>query len=534
MADPLIRISGLDVSIDDGDTRIVRDIHLEIEEGEVLCLVGESGSGKTTLALTLLGYCRSGAEVTAGEVVVDGMSLFALSPREIRALRGRKLAYVPQDPGTALNPAMSIREQLTEHLDRGIDQDATISEVLRDVGLPADPQFLKRRPGELSGGQQQRIAIAIAVVGGPEVLVLDEPTTGLDVQSQAMVLDLVNRICKARSLTAVYVTHDMGVVAEVASRVVVMYDGTIVEDGPRDQVLYSPSHEYTRTLLDAVPDVNRPRRPGAEALTVSDAADTGQDSSEALQPILETVGINASYGDKQVLFDLSLAVQRRGCTALVGESGSGKSTLSRLLIGLHRQSYEGRVLLEGEELAQQARRRPTEQRRHLQYIFQNPYASLNPRATVENSLLRARRHFTGESRRAASREIEAQAERVGLTRQLLRRYPSELSGGQRQRVAIARGLLAEPTMLICDEITSALDVSVQAAILDLLRELIDQGLSMLFVTHDLGVVRSLADDVVVMQYGRVVEHGPTERVFTEPESEYTRLLIDLAPSLYAA
>lgn len=524
MINPLVQVSRLRVEVESTREAILKGVDLEVSQGDVLCLVGESGSGKTTLALSLLAYARHGAEFVDGSIVVDSTNLLSLSRTEIRGLRGSTVAYVPQDPGTALNPALTIGEQLTEHLPRGRNAHDRIKEVLEDVGLPTDSEFLRRRPSELSGGQQQRITIAIAIVGDPRLLVLDEPTTGLDVQNQAMVLELVARICDEHQLTAIYVTHDMAVVAQVATHVAVMYQGEIVEIGESDQVLKAPEHPYTRQLIAAVPDV---RTPGQ-------ARDRPAPEPSTPVPALEVRGLRAAYGSSEVLHGLDFTVEPGRCTALVGESGSGKSTLSRLLIGLHHQPYKGDVLFHGQIVTQSARRRSSEQHRRVQYVFQNPFASLHPRATVRRTLVRARRHFTGESKQAAVAAVEEQLKRVDLAPELIDRYPSELSGGQRQRVAIARALLAEPTLLICDEITSALDVSVQASILELLGRLVSEGLTVLFITHDLGVVRSFADDVVVMQNGHIVEHAPTEQLFTNPRSEYAKMLIEIAPSLKAA
>ncbi|WP_028924089.1 dipeptide ABC transporter ATP-binding protein [Pseudonocardia acaciae] len=575
----VVEVEGLTVVLEADGSPIVNDVSLSLEHGHAMGVVGESGSGKTTLALALLGYSRPGAKITGGRVTIDGTDLLSLSPAGLRQARRELVAYVPQDPAAALNPGLRIGTLLTEGLAGEPSEVANrVREILDTVGLPSDDAFLKRHPGQLSGGQQQRVAIAMAVAAGPRLIVLDEPTTGLDYSTQAKVLELVKRLCTSRDMAAVYVSHDLAVVGEVADQVTVMYGGRTVESGTRAQVLGSPAHPYSRALLDAVPSVRERLRlapipgrapsvgqhgPGCVfAPRCGFVVQACRESEPELVPVptgnqarcfrtsevlarpriaardggarladmagasssLRAVRLNAGYGGRQVLFDASLDLAKGECLALVGESGSGKTTLSRCLIGLH-EEVSGELRFDGEPLPLHADHRSDPARRGLQYVFQNPYGSLNPRRTVGASIEAPVRHFFGlGARETRSRAAEA-LERVELPAAIAGRYPAELSGGQRQRVAIARALVCDPEVLICDEVTSSLDVSVQAAVVELLRSLLADGLAMVFVTHNLAVVRSIADSVVVLSNGRVVEAGTADRVLTAPADDYTRSLL---------
>jgi peptide/nickel transport system ATP-binding protein len=585
------RIRGLRIELVGSGADIVDEIDLEIAAGEVLGLVGESGSGKTTIGMALLGHCRRGARFARGSVEIDGRDVTKLSGAELRRLRGGVVSYIPQDPGTALNPALRIGVQLSEILDShrpGGDAgqgDQRVREVLEEVALPSDDAFLRRYPHQLSGGQQQRVAIAMAFANRPRVIVCDEPTTGLDVTTQARVLETVRDLCRTHTVAALYVSHDLAVVAELADRVAVMYAGRIVESGPRAQLFAAPRHPYTRLLLRAVPDLEGKRGavgiagraplPGArptgcffhprcpladdrsrsefppvtevgsghrvrcfhadEALAaIPTAAQVRAGHGEDAEAVLAVRNLDARHGDRHTLFDVSLEVRRNECLALVGESGSGKTTLARCVAGLHKD-YTGEVRLRGELLPQAARKRSTQARQEIQYVFQNPYASLNPRRTVGQTIARQLQLFFPESRAATAKRVAECLERVALSAEAANRFPDELSGGERQRVAIARALAAKPSLLVCDEITSALDVSVQAAIVALLDELrSEMGLSLLFITHDLALIRTLADRVVVMTEGRVVEQGPVEDIFTAPSAPYTRQLLANTPSIDVA
>jgi peptide/nickel transport system ATP-binding protein len=585
-----LSIRSLRIDVVDTGHDIVDEVDLEIAAGEVLGLVGESGSGKTTVGLAVLGHARRGVRIASGTIEIGGRSVLDRSPRELRRLRGGQVSYVPQDPSTSLNPALRIRTQILEVLEHhgfgttAADREARVLQVMEEVALPNTPDFLRRYPHQLSGGQQQRIGLAMAFACRPSVIVLDEPTTGLDVSTQAHVLTTVRDLCRAHGVAALYVTHDLAVVANLADRVAVMYAGRIVEQGTTRTIFESPQHPYTRHLTAAAPDISgteavvglagRAPAPGKRPVGCSFAPRCELATDECREsfppvtspahahqvrcfhagglahlqrpapvtllrqgrdevPALSIRHVDAAYTGHRVVHDVSFDVARGECVALVGESGSGKTTLSRSVGGLHRE-WTGEILLNGEAMARSARNRPTAQRLSIQYVFQNPYSSLHPRRTVGDSVARPLR-VAGVSAAEATKAVHEMLERVSLTAAYAGRYPDQLSGGERQRVAIARALVSRPSVLVCDEVTSALDVLVQAAVVELLVGLQhDLGLSMLFVTHNLPLVRSLAQQVVVLADGRVVESGPTERVLGEPEQDYTRRLLADTPSISAA
>ena len=592
-----------------GQVDVLSGVSFSVAAGEILGLVGESGSGKTTLATALLAHARSGARIVQGRVEVAGQPLLELQGEDLRHARGSLIGYVAQDPATALNPALRIgallRETLAAHqvgsgsckpkpnekssgswlvgTPHRSDEDAAhrIAETLRDVGLPDDREFLRRFPHQLSGGQQQRVMLALAFVLRPRLIVLDEPTTALDVTTQAHILATLRRLCKSQGVAAVYVSHDLAVIKDLVDRVLVMYAGRIVESASREALFSHPAHPYTRGLLAAIPDVaqrrelrairghapapgQRPqgcsfaprcsrRRPDCSAaepalherapgqqvacldphrqpLQLIPVAQSRQIDEVVERPaLLEVIGLNVAY-DRQVLFDVSLRVEPGQCLALVGESGSGKTSLARAVAGLG-ENAEGQLRYAGQPLSLAARQREAGLRHQIQYIFQNPYRALNPRQTVLQTLSGPLEHFFGIKGAEARQRVEAVLQRVSLPASVADAYPHSLSGGERQRVAIARALICEPRLLICDEITSALDVSVQASILALLRQLQDEGLTLLFVTHDLGVVRAIADQVLVLKQGRVVEQGAVDGVLDQPQAGYTRTLLEHSPSL---
>jgi peptide/nickel transport system ATP-binding protein len=589
----ILEVESLRIEIEGTGIDIVDEVSFHIEAGEVLGLVGESGSGKTTVGLALLGHTRRGAAIAGGEVRVDGKNVLAYSDRELRALRGRTVSYVPQDPSSSLNPALRIGTQLEEVLEAhrfgssGGERRERLTEMLGEVLLPADESFLRRYPHQLSGGQQQRVGLAMAFACRPRVIVLDEPTTGLDVTTQAHVLETVRMLCRAHGVGALYVSHDLAVVATLADRVAVMYAGRVVEIGRERDLFLASAHPYTRRLVEAIPEMSGEHelvgipgtapRPGhrpqgcffaprcdyavdlclqsfpprehvtelhetrcyrwseviAEAAKERPLAATKVNGGNA-ESLLSVHSVQASHGERQVLFDIDLEVRPRQCLALVGESGSGKTTLARCIAGLHR-NFTGEIALRGTTLEHGARRRTRETRRDIQYVFQSPYSSLNPRKTIGQIVGQPLRLFFELQRRDAHGRIVQALERVQLTASVVDRYPHELSGGERQRVAIARALVSEPALLVCDEITSALDVSVQAAIVDLIAELQrEMLLGLLFVTHNLALIRTIAQDVAVMSDGRIVEHGPVGRVLEHPEAEYTKRLLANTPSLEAA
>jgi peptide/nickel transport system ATP-binding protein len=585
MSEVACRVDGLRVVLDRGP-EVVDDISFELHAGEVLALVGESGSGKTTVGTALLAHTRRGARTAAGSVEIDGIELFKTA---VQKLRGSTVAYIPQDPAASLNPALRVGAQIREVLDvhgwgSPEERTARVRQVLDEVALPTDDEFARRFPHQLSGGQLQRVAIAMAFVMRPKVLVLDEPTTGLDVTTQARVLATVRDLCGAHRVAAVYVTHDLAVVAELADRVAVMYGGQIVELGPRDQVFTAPSHPYTRALLATIPSLTErrtltgipgnPPTPGrrpdgcrfhdrcdfatagcattrpelvpvgdvlsrclraehvrAQPRTVAVAAPLEQSTA---RPVLVVDNVDAGYGGVPVLSAVSLRVGHNECVALVGQSGSGKSTLSRCIAGLH-ADWTGTITFNGDPLSRAVRRRSREERKAVQYIFQNPHLSLNPRRTVGEAIRRPLELFGLARGRAAHEQVLALLEQVSLSASVVDMLPDRLSGGERQRVAIARALACEPELLICDEVTSALDVSVQASIVTLLADLrAKRGLSLLFVTHNLALVRSIASHTVVLKDGRIVEEGPTEQVLHGPSADYTAALLRDTPKLVTA
>ncbi len=592
---PRIVVQGLRVVLAGTAVDVVDAVDLSVDAGEVVGLVGESGSGKTTVALTLLGHCRRGLSVVAGTVELEGRDLLTLGEEELRRLRGRRVAYVPQDPASALNPSLKVgyqlREALTVHAgdDPGLPgADERMAQVLAEVNLGAGPEILDRYPHQLSGGQQQRIALAMAFSCRPELIVLDEPTTGLDVATQRHVLDTVRGLCSSYGVAALYVTHDLAVVAEIADRVAVMYAGQLIELGTTKEVFDTPGHPYTDGLLRAIPSPEichvlegmegQPPSPGRKpagcffeprcGYAIPDcgaapppmvALGDGGHSSRCIRarelvrvstgveklaadresavgraggaPLLDVTGLDAFYNDVPVLFDVALTVPRTSCVAVVGESGSGKTTLARCVIGLH-GNWTGQVSYDGAELGPLAKDRAMDVLRSVQYIFQNPYTSLNPRKTVGQLVEQPLAHFFKLSVRERTERVVATLEAAALSGDFLGRYPDQLSGGERQRVAIARALVVEPSLLVCDEVTSALDVSVQAAIVELLRRLQEErGLSLLFITHNLALVRSIAQEVVVLHEGRVVERGPTDTVLSHPVDEYTIRLLEDVPKL---
>ncbi len=512
----VLHAEGLTVELP-GGRAAVDNVSVTVGPGEILGLVGESGSGKTTLALALLGYARPGCRIVAGSVEVAGTRLTGLDETEARRRRGRVISYVPQDPAAALNPSLRIGDAVgdvaEEHV--GGSRRGHVLEALGRVHLPPGAAFARRYPHELSGGQQQRVTIATALVCEPAAVVMDEPTTGLDVVTQARILEEVERLRSERGIAVVYVSHDLAVVASIADRVAVMYEGRIVEEGDATQVITRPQHEYTQRLVASIPQLLE-RRPVR---------------SDAGTAILTVDGLGAAHGRVPVVDDVSFELERGACLAIVGESGSGKTTIARCVAGLHAPSA-GAIRLDGEQLAPRARSRTRHQRRRLQIVFQNPYDSLNPRRRIRDEIARPARLLRGISAGDADAEVALLLERVRLPSRLAGRFPGELSGGERQRVAIARALAAGPELLVCDEITSALDVSVQAAVLEVIQELrAELGLSLLFISHDLAVVGTVADDVLVLESGCVRERGSTAQVLSSPQDDYTRRLLEAAPSL---
>jgi peptide/nickel transport system ATP-binding protein len=588
-ATPVIRVEDLCIHLMSGEP-VVEGVSFSVGAGEIVGLVGESGSGKTTTALSLLGYTRRGVVISGGTIEVGGESVLSRDDRALRGLRGKTVSYVPQDPGGALNPSLRVGDAIMDVLRAhrsGAGSSELVTAALQRVELGTDPRFAKRYPHQLSGGQQQRVTIAMACSCDPPVAVLDEPTTGLDVLTQDRILAELRRLRDEDGMAMVYVSHDLAVVSQMADRIVVMYAGRIVESGPAADVIGRPRHPYTRALVAAIPDFRHPRSlrgiagvsvgvgewpggcgfaprclhqqarchasvPELEPTTAGHSVrcvrwseidlrePAGAGGREMLAagaplPLLVVSDLGASYRGSRTgrlaVDGVSFAVEAGRCVALVGESGSGKTTIGRCIAGLHVPAA-GQIMFDGAPVAGAARKRPLEVRRRIQIVFQNPFESLNPRHRVSSSIARPLRVLRKLSRADADREVGELLERVKLPTRLGDRFPAELSGGERQRVAIARALAARPDLLICDEVTSALDVSVQAAVLELLKELQRElQLSMLFITHNLGVVACVADSVLVMDQGSLCETGPVSEVLASPSHEYTRRLLAAAPSL---
>ena len=531
----LLEVEGLRIEAHNefGETLpIVKGVSFEVERGDVVALIGESGSGKTTIALSALGYTKPGLEFAGGEVRLSGRDVITMPPDACRDLRGRKVAYLAQSAAATFNPALTIGEQVTESaVLHGIlgqeEADRRAQELYRVLELP-DPDRLGRRyPHQVSGGQLQRLMAAMALCGKPDLLVLDEPTTALDVTTQIEVLKAFKKVIKEEGSAAVYVTHDLSVVAQIADRIVVLYAGEIQETGSADDVISRPAHDYTRRLMAAV-------RPPPEA--GRGAAAGGEHQREV--PALETRKLSAGYGRKldgspavKVLFDIDVAIERGQVVGVIGESGCGKSTLARVMAGLT-PAFAGDVLLDGERLARSVPERARDELRRVQFVFQMADTALNPRQRIDELLGRPVEFYLGLRGEAKRKRVIELLEMVELPYEFAGRYPEELSGGQKQRVNLARALAADPEVLLCDEVTSALDTIVGANVIGLLKNLKERtGVSFVFISHDLSTVASFADEIVVLYAGRVVEKGPVDAVLSPPSHPYTRLLISSVPEL---
>jgi peptide/nickel transport system ATP-binding protein len=526
-----LSVHGLTVNLPKGMERAyaAENISFELRRGQILCVIGESGSGKSVTANAIMGLLPKVIRVSSGAIHLDGMNIVGLSPDKLRSLRGQVVSMIFQDPLSALNPLMTVGAQIDEVMAaHGVGTPKTrrsrAIELLTEVGLP-DPQLMYHQyPFRLSGGQRQRVMIAMALALEPAILIADEPTTALDVTTQAQILKLIRDIQRRKGMSVMFITHDFGVVAEIADSVVVMEKGHIVEQGSAEQVLKSPSHPYTRRLIAAVPHL------------------TGKDRSlqetASKTPILNVEGLVKTYRSGGALFgtqrivpavnEVSFDLAPGRTLGVVGESGSGKSSLGRLLIKLL-DSDGGRISFEGRDIARlsEAEFRPLRPR--IQMIFQDPFASLNPRSTIGH-ILTVGPVAHGMPYAKAREEARALLAHVGLDAGAFDRYPHEFSGGQRQRIGIARALMFKPKLLIADEAVSALDVSIQAQILKLLDQIQrETGVSMIFITHDLRVASQICDEIAVMQKGRIVERGPPSQIFLNPQSAYTRELVAAIP-----
>jgi peptide/nickel transport system ATP-binding protein len=604
--DPLVAVEGLTIDFWSNDrwNNVVNDATFAIARGEALGLVGESGCGKTTTALALLGFQRPGSRIRSGTIDFGGRDLAHLSRRELQKVRGRRVSLVPQNPTTALSPGLRIGDQLAEAMavhdvgSSGGDRTRRTRELIAHVRLPDPARTARKYPHQLSGGQQQRVVIAMALACDPELIVLDEPTTGLDVTTQAQILDLLRRLRAELGMAMLYVTHNLGVVAAVCDRVGVMYAGELVEDAPVRELFSHPRHPYTRGLIDAVPSVAAPHRsrdfvlrgllkrnelpkgcrfaprcdfaeeacfeqrqllrPIAEAHDVAcrrveevERLTAGRTSASRYVPLvaaadeslLDVAGLSITYDRRRwrlgravrpqlvVVQDVTFDLRARETFALVGESGSGKSTIARTVGGLLRP-LSGQLTFEGRDLAATVESRSKDVRREIQIVLQNPDASLNPRQRVHQIVGRPLELFFGLRGKARRAGVAKALEDVRLDAAFANRYPDELSGGERQRIAIARALAARPRLMLCDEILSALDVSVQTNIVELLRELqAEQGIAYLFISHDLAVVRALSHRVGVLYLGELCEVGSAADVYAPPYHPYTHMLLSAVPEI---
>ena len=523
----------IDARGDDGGlTPIVKGVSFSVKRGEVVALIGESGSGKTTIALSALGYAKPGLEFTGGEVRLDGRDVISMPPDEQRALRGQRVAYLAQSAAATFNPALTIGEQVTEspvlHGQLSREQaNLRAEELYRALELPDPDRLGKRYPHQVSGGQLQRLMAAMALCGKPDLLILDEPTTALDVTTQIEVLKAFKSVIRQEGSAAIYVTHDLSVVAQIADHIVVLYAGDVQEHGTADKVINRPSHDYTRRLMAAV------RPPPAAG-----QGDESSDAHERDAPALEVKNVTAGYGKGRngapalkVLRDINVSVQRGHTVGVIGESGCGKSTLARVMSGLLPAS-EGEVLLDGDRLQPSLHQRDRGELQKVQFVFQMADTALNPRQRIDHILGRPIEFYLGLKGEEKRRRIGELLHMVELPPEFAGRYPEELSGGQKQRVNLARALAASPEVLLCDEVISALDTIVGANVIELLKRLRKQtGVSFVFISHDLSTIASFADEIVVLYAGRVVEQGPTDRVLSPPYHPYTRLLISSVPEL---
>lgn len=506
----------------------VKHISFELRRNEVLCIVGESGSGKSVTANAIMGLLPRNLSIRSGRIELLGQNLLDLDEKALRGLRGRVVSIIFQDPLSALNPLMRIGDQIAEQMEaHGVgtpeSQRKRVVELLTEVGLPEPETIQFQYPFRLSGGQRQRVMIAMALSLDPDLLIADEPTTALDVTTQAQILALMAEIQRRKHMAVMFITHDFGVVSDIADRVIVMEKGNLVEQGTASEVLRTPSHPYTQRLIAAVP-----------RMAQQDREPVSQD-----KPILTVRGLHKTFQLPKSLFkparsvhavnDVNFELRAGETLGVVGESGSGKSTLGKLLLRLQPSDAGGEVVFAGQNLLELGEEQMRKLRPHIQMVFQDPFASLNPRHTVA-TILTAGPRAAGMAAAEAEAKAMSMLERVGLPQGAMRRYPHEFSGGQRQRIGIARALMFDPDVLIADEAVSALDVSIQAQILDLLKSIQrETGFAMIFITHDLRVASQLCDELIVMHRGQVVERGKAAAVLHQPGHDYTKRLVAAVP-----
>lgn len=558
MVQPLLEIKGLDIRFhtEDGSFHALKNVSMNVSRGRITAVVGESGSGKSVTALSILQLLAPNAEYAKGEIIYHqgsgSMDLLKQPIAMLRSLRGNSISMIFQEPMTSLNPLMRCGEQVAEAImlhkkcDRKTASEQTIA-LFRKVELPDPTGMYKRYPHQLSGGQKQRVMIAMAMSCGPDLLIADEPTTALDVTVQKTILELIRTLQQESNMGVIFITHDLGLVSEIADDVVVMYKGEVVENGMVEQVLRQPSHPYTKALIACRP-ILHPK--GSRLPTV---ADFMGDQPPTFKPVLQSAPppatsnllqisnlcvwfpsakniLGKTTGYVKAVDDVSFEVREGETLGLVGESGCGKTTLGRALLRLV-EPRSGSIIYQGQDLVPWGKRQLKPLRKDIQIIFQDPYSSLNPRIPVGSAIAETMQvHGIGESERGRREKAVEWLEKVGLRADHYRRYPHEFSGGQRQRIGIARALALDPAFVVCDESVSALDVSVQAQVLNLLNNLKrEMGFTTVFISHDLGVVHYISDRIMVMNKGKIEEIGEADQVFRQPATAYTRRLVDAIP-----
>tara|TARA_B110000003_G_scaffold234281_2_gene237944 strand:+ start:2770 stop:4425 length:1656 start_codon:yes stop_codon:yes gene_type:complete len=529
MKKPLLRVQNLSVCVKDkkdNDHKIVDNITFDINSGQVIALIGESGSGKTTISLSCMGYARPGCFITDGLVELGDENVLNKSLKELQTLRGKEITYVAQSAAASFNGAMTINSQVTEIpiITKSMSRDEALKKaekLYKALELPNPSSIGSRYPHQVSGGQLQRLMAAMAMISDPKLLILDEPTTALDVTTQIEVLHSFKKLIKENNTAAIYVTHDLSLVAQIADHILVLKDGKQIEYGTTDQIINNPKEDYTKALIDAahvMPDeINSP------LLNVLKAP-----------PLLEVKDVTAGYGKNQEIIaveDINLVIEPGETVGVIGESGSGKTTLGRLISGLMAPTT-GEIFLSGQLLKNSVSRRSRHELRDIQFAFQMADVALNPRQKIGKILGRPMQFYRNISNKEMEYEVEKLLARVELPIEFFRRFPTELSGGQRQRINLARALAAKPKLIICDEITSALDTIVAQQILDLLGSLQDElGLSYLFITHNIATVAQISKKIAVMRSGQIIQQGYVEEVLTPPCHEYTQLLLNSVPEM---
>ena len=565
MINNLLEIKGLNIRFksDQETVNAVRDVYITLGPGEVLGIVGESGAGKSTVGNAILNLLDPAGEIVKGKVLFEGQNLVGLDDKAMSVFRGKKIGMIFQDPQTSLNPIMTIGKQLIETIRFTKNSDEKLAfnegvELLKSVGIDNPKLRMNAYPHQFSGGMRQRVVIALALAGDPDLIIADEPTTALDVSVQAQILDLIKLLCNKRQLGVIIITHDIGVIANIADRVTVMFNGSVVETGKVQQVLLNPKHDYTKSLIAALPrgDIKLKRFKSIDFIEGDtknykrinlDNHWLGEKlSQKQSQKAISVFELNKEFILKKSIFlknriylkavnDVSFNINKGESFGIVGESGSGKSTIARLIAGLVRVDTGSIKIFDQEVVGNKNIKDVINAQRDVQMIFQDPYSSLNPRMRVLDIIAEPINFYKTASNYNETKEIVCDLlNHVGLSKTALTKYPNQFSGGQRQRICIARALASRPKILICDEPTSSLDVSVQAHILNLLKDLQDElSLTMLFISHDLPVIRQMCDRVAVMRKGRICEINSTDNIFKKPEHSYTKELISLIPKIEA-